>query len=270
MATDTGIIPRGYDHLHPNVCKNLFFSTTTEDAYRSPEKQTKAKKLMEGARAKSMQSIQDPNKGAQKYQVSQAPLYQRSMCQYSQDFVPLPLGGLAVTKEFYRLFKDKSQTIANKAGQGPLQKDTTNSRSYPSISAETAAKCKLQCFVPTPNLYITDNKLMVTESDTHRSFVPPSADMAKEARGESCKPRVGGQKVTPIPFVSNTSYSNAFDAAKYGWKDKAVFSAFATDGRTKAPPVHGYTGKTKARETEEKILDPEEFCRGNQLQYEYL
>jgi len=236
----------------------MFFSTSAQDSFRSPLLQSK--QLLAGARSKSVQDIHDSNAY---YKAPEAPMYQRSMCTYAQDFVPRPLGGCQATSESCKLFKDKSETVTMKPAPGSLQKDTSNSKSYPALSPEACQRAIMQPFVPTGNLQVAAGvKMMVTDSDTHSKYQFPSPDMMKLARGDSFKPGQTGQRA--MPFISSTSYNNEFRASKYGWK-----GAGALGSKNKcAPPMTGYTGKMKADSAHE--LDIESFCRGDLLSYEHL
>merc|ERR1719197_2143639 len=122
-------------------------------------------------RSKSVQDIHDPSHGM-KYQRPEAPLWQRSMCAYSQQFNPLPLDGCGVNKALYSLNKEKQEDCSNKPAPGTkIQRVTTSKASYPQFSAEAAMKAIPENFKPEQAAHIDPTqKLLVTTSTEQRAF----------------------------------------------------------------------------------------------------
>eukprot|EP00397_Hematodinium_sp_SG-2012_P029769 GEMP01031477.1.p1 GENE.GEMP01031477.1~~GEMP01031477.1.p1 ORF type:complete len:198 (+),score=28.14 GEMP01031477.1:216-809(+) len=196
-----------------------------------------------------------------------APQYQRSMCSYTQDFIPRPLAGCETTRESCKIFKEKCESVSHKAPSGALQKDTTSSRSFSAISSEAAAKAVMAPFVPISNLTVNPGQLMVvTKSNTHQSYSCPSPDMMKQSRGETFKPRILAKRIA-IPFISSSSYNLEFRASKYGWNNTSAFGTHSS-ARNVAPPTTGYTGKQRASGAH--ALDADDFCMGDMLAYSHL
>jgi len=261
-------IPRGYEKLNKDIYRNLFYSTSSADSFRSPMSHSKSSPLLLlKAKSKSVQNIHDPNRAAAEkeggFQPNRAPLYQRSMCAYTTQFVPRPLDGALINKECYKLFKEKCETATGSgaAGGGKFRGETTTNASYPEYSRIESEKAIPPNFKPIQEKHVSsENKLLVTKSAAHKQFPCPSVQDTKTARPEAFKPKYKTHKsVGTMSAVS--SYKRDFNPDKYNSVWPVRFA------RQPAPPpaTTGYTGKVHLDEKADKKLIPEEFHIGDVL-----
>lgn len=258
-------IPRGYEKLNPHIYRNIFYSTSTADSFRSPmEHSSSAPVLLEQARAKSVQGIHDINRSG-KFKPSRAPLYQRSMCSYTQQFVPRPLDGVQINKECYNLFKEKCETPATSSGGkgAKFHDETTTGASYPNYSSEASQKAIPPNFKPKNQVHVSrENKLLVTLSAQHREFPCPTPEATRTARPEAFKPKYKTHRsVGTMSAVS--SYNRDYHPDKYNsvWPVR-----FARQDKP-PPPTSGYTGKMRLDPEGDKKLVPEDFRIGDVVSY---
>lgn len=253
-------IPRGYDDLNPHIYRNIFYSTSNTDAFRDPKTHTRNPLIHKMARSKSVQEIHDINK-SRKFKRNEAPLYQRSMCAYTQQFVPRPLDGVQINKECYNLFKEKCEagnTSSTSAAESATE--TTTRYSFPQYSFEESMKALPPNFKPKQQKHVSDeNKLMVTESSLHREFPAPRKGDHRTAPFKPAKQ----SHLAVGTFQGVTSYNTCFAPSKY---DSVWPVKFA--GQARPPPATtGYTGIIALDENEEKVLIPEEFHIGDVTRY---
>jgi len=220
--------------------------------------------LLKLAKGKSVQNIHDPNRAAAEkeggFQPNRAPLYQRSMCSYTTQFVPRPLDGAMINKECYKLFKEKCETPGtSSAGAGKFRGETTSMASYPQYSRTESEKAIPPNFKPIQEKHVSaENKLLVTKSAQHKQFPCPSVEDTKNARPEAFKPKYKTHKsVGTMSAVS--SYKRDFHPDRYNSVWPIRFA------KQKAPPpaTTGYTGKVHLDEKTEQKLIPEDFHIGD-------
>lgn len=255
-------IPMGYESLDKNIYKNIFYSTSTGDSFRSPATQGRDH-LHKFARSQSYQNIHDSNRG-KAFKPNRAPLYQRSMCTHTQQYVPRPLDGFAINKECYDLFKEKCESgSTSSTSNAASATETTTKYSYPLYPLSDALGAIAPNFKPKQAKHVSDeNKLLVTKSASHREFPCPSVEHTRNARPEACKPRI----VTHLAvgdMKGISSYNSQFAAERYDavWPIKF-------EGQEKAPgPVTGYTGLMALNPETENELEPEKFHIGDVIRF---
>merc|ERR1719199_376334 len=169
------------------------------------------------------------------FKPSRAPLYQRSMCSYTQQFVPRPLDGKAINKECYDLFKEKCETSSgSSSGQGAkFTGQTTNSQIFMPIPSKEALKAIPPNFKPAQQMHVNkEDKMMVLDSTSHVQYTKP----AKQAKTEPFKPKIKRHKSVGT-LISMSSYNREYDPKKY---DKTWPVKFANQ-EGHPPPTSGYT-----------------------------
>jgi len=258
-------IPRGYQTLDSALYLSMFYSTSSADSFRSPLSHSKSyPHLLKAARGKSVQTIHDPNRAAAEnggFKPSRAPLYQRSMCSYTTQYVPRPLDGVVINRECYHLFKEKCETPATSSGgnAAKFRSETTTKASYPLYNRSESEKAIPPNFKPIQEVHVnSENKLLEKKSAQHREFPCPSVNDTKNARPEAFKPKYKTHRaVGDMSAVS--SYKRDYHPDKYN----AVWPVrFAGQGGP-PPPATGYTGQVCLDETKAKVLKPSEFHIGD-------
>lgn len=251
-------IPRGYEKLNKHIYRNIFYSTSSADSFRAPSEHSKSTPLLHAqARGASVQSIHDHNR-AGKFKPSQAPLYQRSMCSYTQQFVPRPLDGVAINKECYDLFKEKCETATTSSSGAKFHDETETGLSYQAYDENSMRSAIPPNFKPENAVHVSkENKLLVTISAQHREYPCPSPEHTKNARPEAFKPKYKTHRaVGTMSAVS--SYKRDFHPDKYNsvWPVR-----FARQVREPGP-AGGYTGRMSS-DTMGGALVPEDFHIGD-------
>jgi len=257
-------IPRGYEKLDKHIFRNIFYSTSSADSYREPARHHNlelGKSLLAGSRSKSVQDIHDGNRAS--FKKSVAPLYQRTMCSYTQQYVPRPLDGVEINKECYDLFKEKCETSTAANKGGAFRGETTTMNSYQGYDLAQSMKAIPPNFKPLQQMHVNkENKLLVTQSAQHKDFPAPSPEHTRTARPEAFKPKYKMHKAVGS-FVSGSSYSRDYAPSKYDsvWPVKYK-------GMSGPPPsAVGYTGKEWLNPKEASKLIPELFAIGDVVKY---
>lgn len=265
LQKSLGFIPQGFDLLPKEVFRNLFFSTSSGDSYRQPS-QMAGKAIVLNCRSRSMQDIHDANALAKNYKRPEAPLWQRTMCEYTQQYPSRPLDGVEVNRALYHLFKQQQEDCATKPAPGTkLASATTAASSYTEIPRDAAVKAIPESFKPKQVLHVDpENHLLITTSTEHKSFRAPTAKQVSAARPESFKPK-SQSHAAGAPFYARSSYEREYYASKYkeSWPDR-----FTRQPRA-PPPCEGYTGHVKA-ETEDgpQVLD--QFHIGDLMKHSHF
>jgi len=115
------------------------------------------------------------------YRPSRAPMWARTMCKYTEQFVPKPLGDYACNRLLAETFRPSSKADA------PLLKlgaKTSYKEQFPRIPGKKAAEARPQSCKPAQAKHVQeDSKLAVTRSTTHHQFQGHliTRDPAKEA-----------------------------------------------------------------------------------------
>ena len=131
---------------------NIFYSTSNGDSYRAPalhhNKESGGEALLAGAKSRSVQDIHDGARAT--FKPSRAPLYQRTMCAYTEQFVPRPLDGKMINKECYDLFKEKceSSSLSTAGPQAIFRGVTTTMASFPEYGKDESRKAIPPNFAP--------------------------------------------------------------------------------------------------------------------------
>jgi len=259
-------IPRGYEKLDKNIFRNIFYSTSNGDSYRAPgthHNKGIGEALLLGSKSKSVQDIHDGARAT--FKPSRAPLYQRTMCAYTEQFVPRPLDGKMINKECYDLFKEKceSSNLSSAGPQAVFRGVTTTMASYPEYGKDESKKAIAPNFRPQVDVHVNkENKMLVTQSQGHKDFPCPSPEHTKTARPEAFKPKYKTHKAVGR-MVSQSSYSRDYFPGKYDrlWPVKYK-------GMSGPPPAAaGYTGSMRMDPNGESKLVPEQFFIGDVVNY---
>ncbi|CAD7929859.1 unnamed protein product [Amoebophrya sp. A25] len=254
-------VPRGYEKLNKHIYRNLFYSTSSADSFRDPKDFAKsAPDLHRYCQGTNVQGIHDINRSG-KFKPSVAPLYQRTMCAYTQQFVPRPLDGVQINKECYDLFKEKCETPSTSSGgKGAIfYSETTTATSYPKYSRVQSEKAIAPNFKPAQSKHVSDeNKMLVTQSFQHKEYPCPSPQATKNARPAAFRPAYKTHKAVGS-MSGSSSYSREFNPDKYNSVWPVRFARQAGP----PPPATGYTGKVRLDPSSPRKLQPEEFHIGD-------
>mmetsp|Transcript_16601 Transcript_16601/g.41052 ORF Transcript_16601/g.41052 Transcript_16601/m.41052 type:complete len:291 (+) Transcript_16601:204-1076(+) len=258
-------IPRGYEKLNKHIYRNIFYSTSTADSFRDPIEYSKdTPELHRDCRGTNVQGIHDINRSG-KFKPSRAPLYQRSMCAYTQQFVPRPLDGVQINKECYDLFKEKCETPSTSSGgKGAIfHGETTTAASFPQYSRTLSEKAIAPNFKPAQAKHVSDeNKMLVKQSFQHKEYPCPTPDATKNARPAAFKPAYKTHKaVGTMSAVS--SYNREYHADKYN----SVWPVRFARQNAPPPPASGYTGKQRLDPESPRKLKEEDFRIGDVVGY---
>ena len=260
-------IPRGYENLDKHIFKNIFYSTSSGDSFRSPAAHAvRQPSLHAGAKGKSVQDIHDISRARGQYKHSTAPMYQRTMCSYTQEFVPRPLDGAQINKECYDLFKEKCESASTGAAgaQAQFRSETTTGDSFPEYDKDSCVKAIPPNFKPKQQKHVnSENKLLVTQSFSHKEYPCPSVEHTKNARPEAFKPKYKMHKSVGSLSSARSSYNRDYHPSKYDrvWPVKYR-------GMSEEPAAaSGYTGKFRLDPKADPKLDPSTFHIGDVTEY---
>lgn len=107
------------------------------------------------------------NQKYMKYKPSEAPFWKRSMCKYTEEFHPMPLGDSEINKQLAATFRPMAKPGVS---SNSLSAKTAYRDDFPGYKGEKMNSAKLKDFKPEQQRHTKDQSLMVTDSHTHSAF----------------------------------------------------------------------------------------------------
>jgi len=178
-ASSLRVGPKVDSAIPKDKVKDMYFTTTTERVFTG-------RQLPTGGRMENLREVHCIGQKSTKYlkyQLRKAPLLDRSACQYTQDYVALPLCDAAVNAQLASSFKEASQNSALTSPEGAkLVGETKYADDFKPLSEAQARGARQRSCKPKAkcaNTLSTGGKLLESQSASHEQFGTPDLSMAK-------------------------------------------------------------------------------------------
>jgi hypothetical protein len=196
LQKSVGVMPRVPKSLSEADLKLLYYTTATEDSY-------KTKAIPESMSFSDIHNIGKKDTKYFKYKPSTAPFWQRSMCRYVQDYIPLPLGDSVINKALAETFAPMKERKMSAPSFEKVTRYKDEFQSYPTYSGPPKP------FKPSNPMHVDlKSQLLEKRCRTHEEYLPmnehlhnPEEDTLRPSRWEL---RV------QHPTLANTRYTEDF------------------------------------------------------------
>jgi len=179
LQKSVGVMPQVPKSLSEADMKLLYYTTSTTDSYRT-------KAIPESMSFSDIHNIGKKDTKYFKYKPSTAPFWQRSMCRYVQDYIPLPLGDSVINRALAETFAPMKERKMSAPSFEKVTRYKDEFQSYPTYGGPPKP------FKPAQPMHVDlKSQLLEKKCRTHLEYLPlnehlknPEEDTLRPSRWE--------------------------------------------------------------------------------------